>query len=115
MAVDQEGLRAAVLNLAMNALEAAGPGGEISLGAFPENGNAIIEVTDTGPGPPPEVAETLFEPFVTSKPEGVGLGLALAHRMAVEHGGQLAWRRVSERTSFRIALPHANGKAEEPQ
>ena len=73
----------------------------------------IIEVTDTGPGPPPEVAETLFEPFVTSKPEGVGLGLALAHRVAVEHGGQLAWIRDGERTRFRLTLPRPNGPAEE--
>jgi signal transduction histidine kinase len=113
IAADEAGLRAAILNLAMNALEAAGPGGEVSLGASAKNGNFIIEVSDTGPGPPPEVAESLFEPFVTSKPEGVGLGLALARRVAVEHGGQLAWIRDGERTRFRLTLPTTNGPASE--
>ena len=111
IAADEAGLRAAILNLAMNALEAAGPGGEVSLGVSTENGHVMIDVTDTGSGPPPEVAETLFEPFVTSKPEGVGLGLALAHRVAIEHGGELAWIRDGERTRFRLMLPRTNGSA----
>ena len=89
IAADEAGLRAAILNLAMNALEAAGPGGEVSLGAFAENGDVVIEVSDTGPGPPPEVADHLFEPFFTTKPEGVGLGLALA-----PPGGSRAWRQA---------------------
>jgi signal transduction histidine kinase len=110
---DEGGLRAAILNLALNALEAAGPGGEISLGASSENHSFVIDVSDTGPGPPPAVAETLFEPFVTSKPEGVGLGLALAQRVAVEHGGQLAWTRKNGRTHFRLTIPKPNGAAEE--
>ena len=112
---DEGGLRAAILNLTMNALEAAGPGGEVSLGASAENGEVVIEVSDTGPGPPPEVAETLLEAFVTSKPEGVGLGLALAHQVAVEHGGRLSWTRDGERTCFRLTLPNPSGPTEGAQ
>jgi signal transduction histidine kinase len=104
---DEPGLRAAVLNLVLNAIEAAGPGGEVSLEASPDEGEVTIEVGDTGPGPPPEVAGTLLEPFVTSKPEGVGLGLALARQVAVEHGGRLSWARADERTHFRLTLPRA--------
>ena len=97
---DQAGLRAAVLNLTMNAIEAAGPGGEVGLGASTDSGEVTIEVSDTGPGPPPELAENLLEPFVTSKPEGVGLGLALAQRVAVEHGGRLSWQRKATEPAF---------------
>ena len=110
---DEAGLRAAVLNLTMNAVEAAGPGGEVDLGASTDRGEVTIEVSDTGPGPPQEVAENLLEPFVTSKPEGVGLGLAVAERVAVEHGGRLSWQRDGDRTRFCMTLPDLNGTAEE--
>ena len=88
---DEAGLRAAVLNLTMNAIEAAGPAARSISAHRADRGEVTIEVSDTGPGPPPEVAEHLLEPFVTSKPEGVGLGLAVAQQVAVEHGGRLTW------------------------
>ena len=65
----------------------------------------VLEIADTGPGPPPEVAERLFEPFVTGKPEGFGLGLAVARQVAEAHGGRITWRRDEGRTVFRIELP----------
>ncbi len=112
---DEAGLRAAVLNLTMNAVEAAGAGGEVELKTAAQNGEVTIEVSDTGPGPAPEVAETLLEPFVTGKPEGVGLGLALCERVAAEHGGRLSWKRHAMRTRFCLTLPRASVTAEEPR
>jgi signal transduction histidine kinase len=109
---EEAGLRAAVLNLTMNAIEAAGAGGKVELGVSTDQGEVTIEVSDTGPGPPPEVTETLVEAFVTSKPEGVGLGLAIAHQVAVEHRGRLSWSRQDGKTRFRLALPEANGTLE---
>jgi signal transduction histidine kinase len=100
-----EGLRAAVLNLTLNAIEAAGAGGHVALKARAEEATVVFEVIDTGPGPPAALAETLGEPFVTGKPEGVGLGLALARQVATDHGGALSWRRERDKTVFCLTLP----------
>jgi signal transduction histidine kinase len=99
-----------LLNVIGNAMEAAGPGGgvEVRLQSDRERA-AVIEVVDTGPGPPPEVAERLFEPFVTGKKGGVGLGLAVARQVVEAHGGRIGWQRQDDRTCFRIELPLAEG------
>ena len=102
---DLESLRAAIVNLATNAIEAAGRGGEVTLRTQANKVDVSIEVADSGFGPPPRVADTLFEPFVSTKPEGVGLGLALARQVALDHGGTLTWRRETDRTIFRLTLP----------
>ena len=104
---DREQLRAALSNLALNAIEAAGPGGTVGLEVRSASGSVRMDVIDDGPGPPPELASTLFEPFVTGKPEGVGLGLALASRVASDLGGGLSWSRVDGRTQFRLEIPGA--------
>lgn len=105
--IDEPTLRAAVLNLALNALEAAGPGGRTKLRLLGGEKDVIIEVGDDGPGPPDDLEQTIFEPFVTSKPEGVGLGLALAKRAAEARRGTLSWRRDDGWTWFRLTLPRA--------
>lgn len=102
---DEPSLRAAALNLALNAVEAAGPGGTVRLREAGGPTSASIEVVDTGPGPPPELADSLFEPFATGKPEGVGLGLALARQVAERHGGTLRWDRSGDETRFLLTLP----------
>lgn len=117
---DAEGFRTAILNLALNAIEAAGNGGDvgISVSAFELTGESdsdadssgsamelMVEVTDSGDGPPAELCSSLFEPFVTSKPEGVGLGLALASRAAESAGGTLSWQRRSDVTVFQFRIP----------
>lgn len=107
--VEVEALRAAVLNLVLNAMEAAGRGGRVVLSARHERSQAIVEIADTGEGPADDVAANLFEPFNTSKAEGVGLGLALARQVATDHGGTLTWCREHELTVFRLALPLADG------
>jgi signal transduction histidine kinase len=95
-----------VFNVIGNAVEAAGPGGSVQVQLRVSTDNRIhLEVTDSGPGPPERIAARLFEPFVTGKPEGIGLGLAVAHEVAVQHGGRIAWNRVDGRTCFAIELP----------
>lgn len=102
---DIEQFRTACLNLALNAIEAAGQGGSVSVESGRTGNDIKVTFTDSGEGPPSELAETLFEPFVTSKPEGVGLGLALAKRVADENQGQLAWHREDQRTVFELTVP----------
>jgi signal transduction histidine kinase len=103
--VDEPSLRAALLNLAWNALEAAGPGGRVDFRLRVESDTIVLEVGDDGPGPPPRLAPAIFDPFVTGKPEGVGLGLALARRVAETHRGELAWDRDGGWTRFCLTIP----------
>jgi signal transduction histidine kinase len=110
---DRLSVRAAVLNLVLNAAEAAGTGGWVAIDVAPLDGAAAIDVRDSGPGPPPNLAERLFEAFTTSKPEGVGLGLALAHQVALENGGSLSWSRSNDETCFRLVVPQAGGTFKE--
>jgi signal transduction histidine kinase len=96
-------------NVIGNAVEAAGPGGtvEIRVAERADREPVRVEVSDTGPGPPPEIAEKLFDPFVTGKEQGIGLGLAVAKQAAEAHGGTVRWERRGDRTVFVIELPGA--------
>lgn len=98
-----------VLNLVGNALDAAAPTepgrGIVEIRLRTDAGRVLLEVLDTGPGPSPEVADRLFEPFVTGKPEGIGLGLAVVRQTVEAHGGRVGWSRDAGRTCFRIEMP----------
>ena len=97
-------------NVIGNAVEAAGPGGTVELRIEEmknENKKRRIEVIDTGPGPPAEIAAKLFDPFVTGKEQGIGLGLAVAKQSAEAHGGLIRWERREGKTVFVIELPSA--------
>jgi signal transduction histidine kinase len=103
------------LNVLTNAMEAAGPGGKVEMTMDRAPGQRVrIEIRDSGPGPSPEVAARLFEPFVTGKPEGVGLGLAVARQVAEAHGGTIRWRREDNGTCFEIELPIEPASRHEP-
>ena len=102
---DCESLRTAVLNLALNAVEATGPGGCVEIVVNADGSKANITVRDNGPGPSEELAGNLFEPFATGKPEGVGLGLAVVKQTAASLGGDVQWERVDGWTEFRLQIP----------
>jgi len=101
------------LNLIGNALDAAGPGGRVqvqirSVTDDTHEGNATfcrVDIIDSGAGPPATIADRIFEPFVTGKPDGVGLGLALARQVTEVHGGRIGWIRESDQTRFFVDLP----------
>ena len=96
----RDGLRSALVNLVVNGIDAAGPGGAVRLEAHLAGDDVRFVVEDTGPGPPADIASTLLEPFVTGRPEGIGLGLAIARAVADDHRGSLQWRRVDGRTQI---------------
>jgi nitrogen-specific signal transduction histidine kinase len=66
-----------------------------------------LVVSDTGPGPATDSPSTIFEPFVTSKAEGAGLGLAVAKQVVDAHDGSISWSRRDGVTQFRVTLPFA--------
>ncbi len=103
---DPEQLRHLLMNLILNAVEAAGPGGWVRVEWGDEaDGCCHVRVLDSGAGPPAEFIERLFEPFSTTKPEGVGLGLTVARQVAESHGGRLEFSRGVGATCFELTLP----------
>jgi signal transduction histidine kinase len=105
-------VQAGLLNLALNAVQAAGSGGHVHLWTEETTGQVKIHVADSGNGPPESLQAAMFEPFITSKPEGIGLGLALAQAAAQEHGGRVSFARVDGKTRFTMLL--AVGPSERP-
>jgi signal transduction histidine kinase len=111
---DRDSLTQAALNLVLNAIEAVrqqptadGTRRVIVELRRTEDGNAEFAVSDTGPGPAAAAAPSMFEPFVTSKPEGAGLGLAVVKDIVEAHHGTIAFSRIDGMTRFRITLPAA--------
>ena len=89
---DEERLRQVVMNLALNAIDAAGRGGIVRMGCRLEASDAAevaIFVDDSGPGVPPELRDRLFEPFFTTKAQGSGLGLSIVHSIMTQHRGTI--------------------------
>jgi signal transduction histidine kinase len=101
----RDALRAALVNLALNAVDATGRDGTLRLSAAVAGPTLTLAVEDDGPGPPESIRDSLHEPFVTGKPEGIGLGLAVATAVAEAHGGTLSWSRPAGWTRFVITLP----------
>jgi len=104
---DRGQLGQVLVNLLDNAISAAGPGGRVESTLQMENAHCVVEIRDSGAGPPAEIVARLFEPFATSKPEGVGLGLAVARQIALAHGGDVTWKREATTTVFRLSIPTA--------
>jgi two-component system sensor histidine kinase TtrS len=99
-----------LLNLGRNAIEAMAesPGTRrLVLSAKPDRrGHIALAVTDTGPGLAPDIRERVFEPFVTSKPQGMGLGLSISAGIVEAHGGTLSVQsEPGSGASFRFTLP----------
>jgi signal transduction histidine kinase len=98
----------ALVNLLTNAVQAVGPGGAIRLVGRADGGSVLLDVEDDGPGVDEAVRGRIFEPLITTKEHGNGLGLALVKRVAERHGGSVGHEpRPGGGTRFTLRLPAA--------
>jgi signal transduction histidine kinase len=96
-----------------NALDAMSPGpdeppeGTLRLRTRHLGQMATVEVSNTGPGIPPEIVSRIFEPFFTTKPpgKGIGLGLDTVHRIVSKHSGSVSVQSDARETCFQVRLP----------
>jgi signal transduction histidine kinase len=86
---DGDQLKQVFLNLMLNALQAMENGGRLRAGTMCRAGGVVVEIRDTGPGVAPEILDRLFEPFVTTRAGGTGLGLPISLRIVQGHSGEL--------------------------
>jgi signal transduction histidine kinase len=103
---DRDRLKQVLLNLALNALQAMPSGGRLVLGATATGGAFTLTVSDTGSGIAPEMLPRIFDPYVTTKARGLGLGLAIARRIVEAHGGRIeAASQPGRGSTFRVIVP----------
>jgi two-component system, LuxR family, sensor kinase FixL len=106
---DPIGIEQVLNNIVGNAVDAAAERrdarGRVLVRVIDRDGWAIVQVDDNGPGVAPEMAESLFQAYQTSKPRGMGLGLTLSRRIVQQHGGRIWWQPIApEGTRFVVEL-----------
>jgi two-component system NtrC family sensor kinase len=103
---DAELLERVFYNLLLNAAQASPPEGAVTLKTRAAGGSVEISVIDRGIGIERSQLDTIFNPFFTTKPQGVGLGLAIVSKIVDEHGGKIAVESEAGKGSiFRVVLP----------
>ncbi|MEO0812409.1 MAG: ATP-binding protein [Myxococcota bacterium] len=103
-------LRQAILNLVLNARDAMNGSGTLSIACGLEDGEAVLRLTDSGDGIPPEMRLVIFDPFFTTKPtgQGTGLGLAAVRAIVERHGGKIAVEsELGRGSTFILRFPKA--------
>jgi len=98
-------------NLIDNALDAVPNSGQVDVTANCERQRVVVRVIDNGPGIPAEIRDRLFDPFVTTKPVGMGtgLGLDIVRRLVIHNDAEIEFETAPGRTEFRVSLPLADG------
>ncbi|MFZ5469247.1 MAG: GAF domain-containing protein [Myxococcota bacterium] len=104
---DENKLKRVIYNIARNAMQAMPDGGRFVWGIDREEDELVLRFQDNGPGIPPEIADRLFQSFVTArKKNGTGLGLAIVKRIAEEHGGTVSCKsKPGKGTTFEVRIP----------
>lgn len=100
-------IKQALMNMSVNAIQAMENGGTITMSVTAPVGEVIFTVEDTGKGVPEGIAPRIFEPFVSGRPDGTGLGLATARKIAEDHNGSIKFTTSTNGSAFRISLPRA--------
>ncbi len=103
---DPVALEQIIFNLMRNALEASDKA-RVTVTTHLHDARAILDICDTGPGVPDALKPRVFEPFVTGKPNGTGLGLSLCHRLVEEMDGDIVLLPDAKQTTFRVSFPRA--------
>ena len=104
--VDAGQIRQVFMNLVENAIHAAGPAGEVRIDGRVDGNVVEVAVEDSGPGVDADTRRRLFEPLITTKVKGIGLGLALVRRIVARHGGDVAYApREGHGARFVVRLP----------
>jgi signal transduction histidine kinase len=104
--LDAELMERVFYNLLLNAAQASAESGAITVKTRAVDGTAEVAVIDRGPGVDPKIMEQIFNPFFTTKPDGVGLGLAIVSKIVDEHGGRITVEsEPAKGTVFRVYLP----------
>ena len=104
--IDEASMRGALMNLMLNAIEAMPKGGTLSITIDQTDQTLRLEIADTGPGIGEEEAKKIFEPFYTTKEQGLGLGMPYAKKIIDQHGGTISLNsRPGEGTTIIVALP----------
>lgn len=112
---DADLLLLAVSNLVQNAIQASAPGQQVTMTAETSGDTVLLSVADSGEGIQPQHLESIFNPFFTTKPHGVGLGLAIVAKIVDEHGGRIRVRSQKDgQTVFCIELPMGELPPERP-
>ncbi|MCS6952125.1 MAG: ATP-binding protein [Bryobacterales bacterium] len=110
---DEELVERLVYNLVLNAVEASAPGAAVTVKTRPVDDSVEIAVIDRGCGIEPQHLENIFNPFFTTKPDGVGLGLAIVSKIVDEHGGKMAVEsEPGKGSAFRVYLPRRRSHAQ---
>ncbi len=103
---DGDQMRQVFWNIILNAVQAMNGKGELTVRLQPFDGQMRVQISDTGPGIPPDELNKVFEPFHTTKPRGTGLGLPIARRIVQGHGGTIGIESaVGTGTTVTITLP----------
>ena len=110
MKVDKILVEQVILNLVRNAIEAIAHAGSVQRDVMiitraRTPGTLEVSVRDTGPGLPVDGVEKIFQPFFTTKPQGMGMGLSLSLSIVQAHAGELTAESVANGTIFRLILP----------
>jgi signal transduction histidine kinase len=106
--IDESSMRGALMNLILNAIEAMPQGGSLSIASDATEETVRIKITDTGRGISEEEAKNIFEPFYTTKEQGLGLGMPYAGKIIEQHGGTISLNSsLGEGTTITVALPAA--------
>ena len=109
--LDEAAIRAASLNLVLNAVQAMPEGGRLIVSTGTDSGILWLKVSDAGPGLTQEQFKHIFEPFHTTKSSGLGLGMPYAQKIIEQHGGKiLVESQLGEGTQVRIELPRGGVK-----